>query len=57
MALHFYNYARMKIDSCDSLPLEKALPLHKIIILIKSIKFKTTTNVLLEKNLYQLTEK
>ena len=32
-----HNYARTKIDSYDSLPLEKALTLHNVIILIKSV--------------------
>ena len=32
-----HNYARIKINSYDSLPLEKTLTLHNVIILIKSV--------------------
>ena len=32
-----HNYARIKTDSFDSLPLEKTLNLHYVIILIKSV--------------------
>ena len=32
-----YNYAKIKIDSNDDLPLEKTLTLHNVIILIKSV--------------------
>ena len=32
-----HNYAKIKIDLNDSLPLEKALTLHNAVILIKSI--------------------
>ena len=32
-----HNYARIKIDSYDSLSLEKALTLHNVLILIKSV--------------------
>ena len=32
-----HNYERIKIDSYDSLPLEKTLILHNFIILIKSV--------------------
>ena len=31
-----HNYARTKADSYDSLPLEKTLTFHNVIILIKS---------------------
>ena len=32
------NYdAKIKVDSCDSLPIEKTLTLHNVLILIKSI--------------------
>ena len=31
------NYARIKVDSYDSLPLEETLTLHNVIILIKSL--------------------
>ena len=32
-----HNYAKIKVDSYDSLPLEKTLTLHKVIILIQSV--------------------
>ena len=32
-----YNYAKIKIDSYDSLPLEKTSTLHNVIILIKLV--------------------
>ena len=35
--INSHNYGRIKIDSIDSLPLEKTLTLHIVIILIKSI--------------------
>ena len=42
------NYARIKIDSYDSLPLEKTLTFHNVIILIKLvfIKIKFTTTII-----------
>ena len=33
----FHNYAKIKVDSYYSLPLEKSLTLHNVIILIKSV--------------------
>ena len=42
----FYSNARIKINSYDSLPLEKTLMLHNAIIFIKSvfyIRIKITT--------------
>ena len=30
-----HNYAKIKVDSCDSLPLGKAMTFHTVIILIK----------------------
>ena len=33
----FQNYAKIKIDSYDSLPLEKAKTFHNAIILMKSV--------------------
>ena len=33
----FHNYAKIKVDSYDSLPLEKTMTFHDVIILIKSI--------------------
>ena len=32
-----HNYARIKVDSYDSLPSEKPLTLYNVIILIKSV--------------------
>ena len=32
-----HNYAKKKIDSFDSLPLEKTFTLHVVVILIKSV--------------------
>ena len=32
-----HNYARVKVDSYDSLPLEKTLTFHEVIISIKSV--------------------
>ena len=52
-----HNYARIKIDSYDPLPLEKTLSLHNVIILIKSIFYKDQNryyyNMLLEKCLHK----
>ena len=42
------NYAKIKVDSYDSLPLEKTMTFHNVIILIKLIKIKikiTTTMI------------
>ena len=33
----FHNYARIKIDSYESFPLDKTLTLHNVIIFIKSV--------------------
>ena len=53
-----YNYARIKIDLYDSLPLEKTLTLHNVVILIKSVLNKNQNhyyyNMFLEKGSYQL---
>ena len=41
-----HSHAKVKIDSCDCLPLEKKLTLHNVIILIKSVTatgFEPTT--------------
>ena len=32
-----HNYAKIKLDSYDSLPLEKTITFHDVIILIKSV--------------------
>ena len=39
-----HNYARIKIDSYDSLPLEKTLTLHNVTIFIKSVFNKDRNN-------------
>ena len=53
-----YNYAKIKIDSYDSLPLEKTSTLHNVIILIKLVFNKYQThyyyNIFLEKCSNQL---
>ena len=54
----FYNYEKIKVDSCDSLSLEKTLTLHNVIILIKSVFKKDKNNcyyyTFLEKGWYEL---
>ena len=32
-----HNYGRIKVDSCDSFPLEATLTLHNVVTLIKSV--------------------
>ena len=32
-----HNYAKIKVDSCDSLPLEKTLTFHNVIIHLGSV--------------------
>ena len=32
-----HNFAKIRIDSCDSLPIEKILTFHNVIILTKSV--------------------
>ena len=53
-----HSYAKMKVDSHDSLPLEKVLTFHNVIILIKSVFKKDKNsyyyNIFLEKRTYQL---
>ena len=55
------NYARIKVDSNDPLPLEKSLILHYLIILIKSVLNKVQNhyynNIFLETFSNQLTKK
>ena len=50
-----HNYAKIKVDSYDSLPLEKAMTFHNVIILIKSVFNKNENiyyyNIFLEKAL------
>ena len=61
MFFSHYN-AKIKVDSYDSLPIEKRLTLHNVIILIKSVLNKDKKNqyyydIFLEKCSYQLVKK
>ena len=51
-----YYYAKFKVDSYDSLPIEKTLTLHNVIIHIKSVLHKDQNhyyyNIFLEKCCY-----
>ena len=53
-----YNYAKNKVDSYGSLPLEKILIFRNVVILINSVLNKDKTNyhynMLLEKGSYEL---
>ena len=48
-----YNFGKIKIDSCNSLPIKKILTFHNVIILIKSVVNKNENkyycNIFLEK--------
>ena len=50
-------YAKIKVDSHHSLPLEKALTFHNVIIVIKSVVIKNKNNyyynMFLEKDSYE----
>ena len=50
-----HNFAKIRIDSYDSLPIEKILTFHNVIILIKSVvngnKNEYYYNAFLEKDL------
>ena len=53
----YYICYKVKVDSYDSLPLEKTLTLHNVITLIKSVSNKDKNycyNIFLEKASYQL---
>ena len=56
-----HYYATIKVDSYDSLPIEKTLTLHIVIILIKPVLNKDKNHyyfkMCLEKCLYQLAKK
>ena len=56
-----HNYAKIKIDSYDFLPLKKTLTLHNVIILIKSPFNEDQNhyyfNTFLEKFSYQLAKR
>ena len=53
-----HNYAENKVDSCDSLPLEKIMTFHNVIILVKAVWNKDKNNyyynIYLEKVSYEL---
>ena len=55
-----HYFAEIKVDSYNSLPIEKRLPLHNVIIVIKSVlnkekkKNRNTVRIFLEKCSYQL---
>ena len=53
-----HNYAKIKIDSDDDLPLKKTLTMHNVVILIKSVFNKNQNhyyyNIFLEKCSYHL---
>ena len=53
-----HNYAKIKVDSYDSLPLEKTMAFHNAMILIKSVWNKDQNyyyyNMFLEKASYKL---
>ena len=52
-----YNFARIRIYSDNSLPIEKTFTFHHVIILFKSVVNKNENNcynnIFLEKGLYQ----
>ena len=56
-----HYFAKIKVDSYDSLPIEKILTLHNVIILIKSVLNKDKNHyyykIFLEKCSYQLAKK
>ena len=57
----FHYHAKIKVDSYNSLPREKTLTLHSVIILIKSVLNKDQNyyyyNIFLEKCSYHLAKK
>ena len=57
--INSHNCAKIKVDSYDSLPLEKIMTIHNVIIRIKSVFNKDKNNyyynnIFLEKALYEL---
>ena len=52
-----HNFARIRIDPYNSLPIEKILTFHNVIILIKSVISKNKNsyyyNIFLEKGSYE----
>ena len=57
----FHNYAIIKVDSYNSLPLEKTMTLRNVVILVKSVWNKDKSNyyynMFLEKASYELPKK
>ena len=39
-----YSYAKIKVTLCDSLPLEKTMTFHNVMVLIKSVFSKDKNN-------------
>ena len=58
---NFYNYATIKVDSFDSLPVEKTMTFRNVIIYAKSVwnrdKKNDYCNIFLEKGSYELPKK
>ena len=56
-----HNYAKIKVDSYNSLPLEKTITFHNVIILIKLVSKKDKNNyyynIFSEKASYELPKK
>ena len=56
-----HNYAEFKVDSCNFLPLEKAMTFRNVKILIKSVRNTNESNsyyiIFLENSSYELPEK
>ena len=56
-----HNYATIKVDSYHSLPLEKTITLHNVIILVKSVWNKDKNNycynIFFKKTSYELPKK
>ena len=56
-----HNYAKIKVDSYDFLPLGKAMTFHDVLILIESVLNKDKNNyyynIFLEKAFYQVSKK
>ena len=58
---NFYNYATIKVDSYDSLPVEKTMTFRNVITYVKSVwnrdKNNYYCNIFLEKGSYELPKK
>ena len=48
-----HNFGKIKINSYNSLRIEKILTFHNVIILIKSVVNKNKSHMILEKGLYK----